>query len=34
MTLPMDDDTELLLDTINIPAAQADRMSVGAKFFS
>jgi hypothetical protein len=28
MTLPMDDDTELLLDTINIRAAQADRMSV------
>jgi hypothetical protein len=29
MTLPMDNDTERFLHTLNIRAAQADRMSVG-----
>jgi hypothetical protein len=29
MTLPMENNTELFLDTLNIRAVQADRMSVG-----
>ena len=34
MTLPMDNDTERFLHTLNIRGAQADGMSVGAIYIA